>query len=94
MAQAVGHGLEAGELLDRLNTRCENATAYVAAYEHCFWPVARLDDLRLAPFHILATEEAVHTDRAHTWHMELLARCVVPIPNCSSPHHTARRPLR
>jgi hypothetical protein len=73
VAQAVGRGLDAGELLDRLNTRCDNAAAYVAAYEHYSWPVVRLNDLRLAPFHILATEGAVHTDRSHTWHMEMLA---------------------
>jgi protein phosphatase len=32
-----------------------------------------LDDLRLAPFHLLATEGAVHTDRDHVWHMQTLA---------------------
>jgi protein phosphatase len=27
-------------------------------------------DLRLAPFHVLATEGAVHVDKDHLWHME------------------------
>ncbi len=29
---------------------------------------------RLAPFHILASEGEVHTNKPHTWHMETLAR--------------------
>ena len=33
-----------------------------------------LDDYRIAPFHLLATEGAVHMDRDHRWHMETLGR--------------------
>jgi protein phosphatase len=36
--------------------------------------VESVDDLRLAPFHVLATEGAVHTDRDHLWHMETIGR--------------------
>ncbi len=32
-----------------------------------------LADLKLAPFHLLATEGHVHTDKDHLWHMETLA---------------------
>ena len=32
-----------------------------------------LSDLKLAPFHLLATEGHVHTDKDHLWHMEPLA---------------------
>jgi protein phosphatase len=35
--------------------------------------VDSLTDLKLAPFHLLATEGHVHTDKDHTWHMETLA---------------------
>ena len=38
------------------------------------WPVSSLDDLKLAPFHILATEGAAHINRDHGWHMDTLAR--------------------
>jgi protein phosphatase len=31
-------------------------------------------DLRFAPFHILASEGAVHVDKPHSWHMDLAAR--------------------
>jgi len=34
----------------------------------------RMTDLKLAPFHLLASEGAVHTSKDHLWHMETLAR--------------------
>jgi protein phosphatase len=33
-----------------------------------------INDLKLAPFHLLASEGGVHTDKRHTWHMEMLDR--------------------
>jgi protein phosphatase len=45
---------------------------FVAAYRHYCWPVNSLADLKLAPFHLLATEGQVHTDKDHLWHMEVL----------------------
>jgi protein phosphatase len=50
-----------------------NITKYIAAYRQYCWPVESLTDLKLAPFHILATEGRVHTDRDHAWHMDTLA---------------------
>src|SRR5205823_5281737 len=37
------------------------------------WPVTSVDDLQFAPFHLLATEGAVHMDKDHRWHLALLA---------------------
>jgi len=47
---------------------------YTRVYREYCWPVHSLDDLKLAPFHLLASEGAVHTDKPHTWHMETLAK--------------------
>jgi protein phosphatase len=47
---------------------------YVAAYRRYCWPVKSLDDVKLAPFHLLATEGVAHTDKNHLWHMETLAK--------------------
>src|SRR5258708_33422792 len=56
------------------------AEQYVAAYRHYAWPAHTLDDFRLAPFHLLASEEHVHIDQDHAWHMHQLARlCIDPI---------------
>jgi len=46
---------------------------FVTAYRQYCWPVLSIEDLKLAPFHLLATEAKVHTDRNHLWHMETLA---------------------
>ena len=35
--------------------------------------MATLEDLKLAPFHLLATEGAVHDGEGHAWHMQALA---------------------
>ena len=46
---------------------------FVAAYRRYCWRVDSLVDLKLAPFHLLATEGRVHSDKNHLWHMEMLA---------------------
>jgi protein phosphatase len=39
-----------------------------------------LDDHRIAPFHLLASEGRAHTDQNHVWHMETLARLCAADP--------------
>jgi protein phosphatase len=69
-----------GEAKDRLvqaegryRRREEEVGRFVAAYRRYCWQVESLSDLKLAPFHMLATEGRVHTDKDHAWHMETLA---------------------
>jgi protein phosphatase len=64
----------AAAILDRYRDREARARAYVDAYRRYCWPVETLADLKLAPFHVLASARGVHTDRDHVWHMETLAR--------------------
>lgn len=40
-----------------------------------------VDDYRVAPFHLLASEGKAHFDRDHVWHMETLARLAAADPN-------------
>jgi len=54
--------------------REENVAKFVAAYRQYCWSVSSLSDLKLAPFHLLATEGHVHVDKDHVWHMEELAK--------------------
>jgi protein phosphatase len=56
-----------------LNSHSESARRFIAAYRHYCWPVNSIDDLKLAPFHLLATEGAVHASQNHEWHMQTLA---------------------
>lgn len=61
-------------LLDRYQTRREAVDLFVEAYRRYSWTVESPMDLKLAPFHLLATEGAVHTDKDHLWHMEKLTK--------------------
>jgi hypothetical protein len=62
------------ELLHAARPRHDAALKYVDSYRRYCWPVSGVDDLRLAPFHLLSTEGAVHCARDHEWHMSTLAR--------------------
>jgi len=71
--QAQERGLKLGELAERYRQRAQMAEQYVQAYRQYCWPVNSLSDLKLAPFHILATQGAVHVDKDHLWHMQTIA---------------------
>jgi polynucleotide kinase-phosphatase len=59
-------------LLQKYTSKQQMIADYTKAYEHYCWPVNSIDDLTLAPFHILATEGAVHVDKNHEWHMNII----------------------
>ncbi len=61
-------------LLGRHQERSEMAGRFVEAYRRYCWPVASLRDMKLALFHLLASEGGVHVSRDHAWHMETLAK--------------------
>jgi protein phosphatase len=63
---------EVAEMVERHRTRADMADGFVQAYRQYCWPVDSLADLKLAPFHFLATATGVHTNRDHLWHMETL----------------------
>jgi len=68
-------------LAARTEQRLEALIKYRVAYRHYCWPVRSIDDLKLAPFHLLASEGTVHMDKQHTWHMETLAKlCAIDNP--------------
>jgi protein phosphatase len=61
---------EASELMGRFDERRTMAEQYIEAYRRYCWTVRSLEDLKLAPFHMLASEGVVHSDKDHVWHME------------------------
>jgi PNKP adenylyltransferase domain, ligase domain len=72
LATATERGLDVGSLLDSYAQRADMAQQFVDAYRQYCWPVTSIDDLKLAPFHLLASEGHVHADKDHVWHMETL----------------------
>jgi protein phosphatase len=69
---AANNGLDVSQLRESFTSRNQMAHDYVAAYGRYCWPVESIEDYKLAPFHLLASEGAVHTDKDHIWHMETL----------------------
>lgn len=47
---------------------------YIDAYRRYCWSVGSLKDIKVAPFHLLASEGASHFDKTHLWHMTVLSR--------------------
>ena len=60
------------KLLKKMEARKDSVQKYIESYRQYCWPVEALTDLKLAPFHILATENAVHVDKNHEWHMKII----------------------
>ena len=71
---AAGRGLDLDGLLGHQRERREAAQRYVEAYRRYSWPVRSVEDVKLAPFHLLASEGEVHTHRDHLWHLEKLRK--------------------
>ncbi len=68
-AQARGIAVSA----DEITARQTAVDGYLAAYRAYCWAVQGLEGIQIAPFHLLATEGTVHTDKDHLWHLGALA---------------------
>ena len=81
LVEAAARDLDGAEaLLARTVARREAASHYADAYRRYCWPVHSLDDLKLAPFHLLATEGKTYFDRDHAWYMETLRTLALADP--------------
>jgi protein phosphatase len=76
LRQAAGRDPTLAPLVSRFEARQVRADRYAEAYRRYCWPVLCLDDYRIAPFHLLATEGAVHLEKDHVWHMAEVTRLV------------------
>jgi protein phosphatase len=74
LERSAARGADVTALLERYQLRSESVDQYLEAYRRYCWQVTSVDDLRLAPFHLLATEGAAHVDKTHVWQMEVLSK--------------------
>jgi len=65
--------LDIRQMLERCRERSRTVSQYITAYRNYCWTVTGIDDFKLAPFHFLASENKVHVDQNHEWHMKLLS---------------------
>jgi protein phosphatase len=78
LQQTAATNPDAVTLLEHYQTRQGNVDNYISAYRNYCWQVTSINDLKLALFHLLASEGAVHTDKDHLWHMNTLAKLTTP----------------
>jgi protein phosphatase len=82
--EVVGAGArrltELGAKVNALQTVQAKVGRYIEAYRRYCWPTEGVTGLKLAPFHLLASEGVVHTHQNHQWHMTTLARLAVADP--------------
>lgn len=71
LERAGARGVPVEELVSSVQRRSAAARAFVDAYRRYCWPYRAIEDLKIAPFHVLASEGAVHADKAHAWHLEV-----------------------
>jgi protein phosphatase len=81
LQSASDAGVDVAGQLAQQRERLVMVERYIEAYRHYVWPVVGLTDLKLAPFHLLASEGAVHVDKDHGWHLGMLARLCAADPD-------------
>jgi protein phosphatase len=72
----AARGVDVGVLLERCKVRQKLADRFARAYRNYCWPVESLRDIRIAPFHVMATDGSVHADKDHVWHMNTIGSFV------------------
>ena len=63
-------------LLEQYKERADALDLYTEAYRRYCWDVKSIDDYRIAPFHILATEGKTWFGESHIRHMETIAKYI------------------
>jgi len=74
IAAAVAAGVDVAKLRNNWAERTANIHRYVEAYRRYCWEVNDVADLKIAPFHLLASEGKVHSDLSNQGHMSVLHR--------------------
>ena len=72
--EAAARGVDLGALPGVLAERLGRIDRFSAAVRHYCWPISGLEGVKIAPFHILAAEGRVFSEKEHDWHLSLLAR--------------------
>ena len=67
-------GLDVSDLLTTAEDSLANSIRFRDAYKNYCWSVESLTDIKVAPFHILASAAGSHVDKDHLWHMSTIAK--------------------
>jgi protein phosphatase len=69
--------MDISAVLKRFQDRAEYLNLYTQAYRRYCWPVNSVDDYRIAPFHILATEGKVWNTENHLRHLGAIKEYII-----------------
>ena len=75
-SRATTRGAPLQAFTAKLAQRRDKVDLYARAWRPYAWPVNSVGDLKIAPFHLLASEGVVHFDKDHLWHLAMAARLV------------------
>ena len=90
-------GLDLGELTESLTQRKGRRAKSIPKHtRHYCWPVSGVSGIRIAPFHLLASEGRTYADLPHDQHIEILSRLAEYSENLIATetkiiHHERRR---
>lgn len=92
LRHADGDASELAALRSDVDGRLAAVKAYRAAYAQYCAATDSIENIRLAPFHLLASANRTHLDRNHEWHMQQLARLAQAAPDLviATPHRKVR----
>ena len=76
LQQATQSGLDVAALQTQYQERQERIARYERVTHLYNWEVNSVSDLRLAAFHLLASEGQVHIDKNHAWHLAQMQKLV------------------
>ena len=87
LEEALRRGADVAALADRTRERLAAARSFGAAYRSYVWPVTSLDDVRVAPFQVLAGSAGTLPGRDHGWHMTAAERLSAADPVIKPTRH-------
>jgi len=90
--QAAGRGVDVAALRDRTAARQRAAEAFATAYQPYLWPVSSLDDVKVAPFQLLAGSTGTFYGADHGWHMQAAQRLAAADPLLLATRHVVADP--
>jgi len=73
---STGQNVDPKDLLTRFKAKQDDVEKYIDAYREYCWTVKSVDDFRIAPFHLLATEGKTYAGEKHVWHMETFKKYI------------------
>lgn len=71
LAEAAKTNQDLATWLEEYNEKVSNAREFAEVFQGYCWDVVGLEDIKIAPFHVLAHSNRTFFDETHEWHMKM-----------------------